>query len=155
MHIERLDYIARWLEAGAQHESKVKGFNMEVGVQILPGDTPACGAVCCIAGAATQFFNDEDGELINEAYQSSDDDDAGQAAWGSVARKGQELLGLDGDQAESLFIPPGIFLRDFIYVNGEKQPNPAKRSWSEFNDPQLAARVIRNLIATGEVNWEI
>lgn len=150
MNLENLIFIAEWLEAGAPHKGKVKGFDISVGVQVTKSDTPACGTTCCIAGAATQFFNDADGELVNGARGSfhdwSDADATAEADWDFVFEEGRELLGLTMEQAKALFVPVGTY-GEGIYADGH--------NWSDFNDPQKAARVIRNLIATGKVDWSI
>lgn len=54
----------------------------------------------------------------------------------------QEILRLTSEQAESLFTPVGY----------------AAEEWDDPYRPltaALAARVIRHLIATGDVNWEL
>lgn len=147
MNVERLLYLADWLAAGAPHKGKVKGFNISVGVQATSGDTPACGTVCCIAGAATQFFNDEEGYLVDQAFSEIRYGDTGEAPWDEVFEEAQELLGLTHDQATALFVPVGTDRPGSIYGYGG--------DWDDFNDPFLAAKVVRNLAATGEVNWDI
>ncbi|WEM34450.1 hypothetical protein [Xanthomonas phage X1] len=147
MNRERLIYIAEWLEAGAPHKGKVKGFDISVGVQALKSDAPSCGTTCCIAGAATQFFNDEDGELANAAFGFSEwqeDDATNEAEWDAVFYEAQDLLELDHKTAVDLFIPVGA---TGIYAEGT--------NWSDFNDPYKTARVIRNLLETGKVDWSI
>ena len=152
MNIANLEFIAEWLEAGAPHKGKVKGFNIEVGVQARKGDAPACGTTCCIAGAATQFFNDDDGSILRCARENfsvwSDDDATAEADWDKVFFEAQDLLGLTFNQAQELFVPIGTESPDSIFGNGNAD-------WSDFNDPQKAARVIRNLIKTGTVDWSI
>jgi hypothetical protein len=150
LNVERLTELAFWLEAGAPHKGMVKGFNIAVGVQARAGETPDCGTVCCIAGAATQFFNDEDGYLRNSAFIEAShghDGSTGEAPWPEVFDKAQHLLGLDYDQARELFVPIGAS-GDGIYGFGDG-------NWEDYNDPKLAAKVIRNLIETNEVNWDI
>ena len=98
------------------------------------GDTPECGTVCCIAGAATQFFNDENGEIAGEAFEKSAESwtGTGEADWLVVASEARYLLGLERLQAKELF-----------------EPNVR---WTSIT-PEIAAKVIRHLMETGEVNW--
>jgi hypothetical protein len=70
----------------------------------------------------------------------------GEAPWDRTFEEAQELLGLTFKQAQDLFVPVGTD-GDGIYGWGD--------DWDDFNDPKLAAKVIRNLIETGEVNWDI
>lgn len=148
MHIERLTILALWLEAGAPHVGSVKGFDIEVGIKALGPDVESCGTVCCIAGAATQFFGDDAGQLRRSAalFWSDDEWAPNEAGWDPVFNQARELLELDEVIAEQLFIPATAENRLMDLVDND---------WLEFNDPVLAGRVIRNLIATGEVNWEI
>jgi hypothetical protein len=132
MNIDRLEYIAKWLEAGAPEEVGF-GFDINHGIQVADH----CSTTCCIAGAATQFFGDETGPaLLEQAKQE------GLADWNeyesglSVFKTAQELLGLSWTQAVQLF-----------------------EMFPDFPDapitPQLAAAVVRRLIKTGEVNWSV
>jgi hypothetical protein len=140
MNVDRLVYIAEWLEAGAPTQGKVKGFNMRFGVSAEAGDTPQCGTTCCIAGAATQFFNDEDGWFVTKAFDfDSEYKETNEAPWDVVQREATHILGLDHFDALCLFQPERLF-------GGEL---------SDYNDPLRAARVIRNFIATGIVDWRI
>lgn len=148
MNIDRLTYIAQWLEAGAPHLGKVQGFNISVGIKAISSD-PECGTVCCIAGAATQFFNDEDGYLVRRAIEDIDSaaPSAGEAPWDLVFIEAMNLLDLTEDQATALFIPVGE--SNSLSLDG------VQRYWSDFNDPIKAAKVIRNFIETNEVNWDV
>jgi hypothetical protein len=49
----RLEYVARWLEAGTPRVGNVVGFDMGLFYR-----QTECGTVCCIAGAALSFFSD-------------------------------------------------------------------------------------------------
>ena len=161
MNIANLEFIAEWLEAGAPHRGKVKSFDMSVGVKIDALDVvrkedgsldvPACGTACCIAGAATQFFNDFDESIIRSAIDGVYDNFvSAEADWDEVFHEARDLLGLTHKQACELFVPIGTD-DDSIFPNWET----SGKQWHEFNKPDLAAKVIRNLIETGEVNWEI
>ena len=120
MHVERLTELAEWLEAGAPHKGNVDGFNMNV---FEANDVPGCGTVCCIAGAANQFFGN-DGSRENDSFHADDY---------AAAR-----LDLDKQIAEDLF---------FVNAYGESIDR------CDIT-PAWAARTIRHLIATGEVDWE-
>lgn len=144
LNIAALDRVAKWLEAGAPCTATpggvpVTGFDMSRGVAI---DAEGCGTVCCIAGAACQF----EGVTNAAAGIMLADDRTGYELgwWGAngVAMQAQEILGLTSEQADSLFTPIG-------YNSDE---------WEDDYRPltaALAARVIRHLIATGDVNWEL
>lgn len=124
MNIERLEIIAEWLEAGAPHRDG-QGFNMETWSKKDHTDYAGakCGTVMCIGGAANQFFGE------------------GTAGLAMVDEPGVgiEILGLTRKQTVALFYP---------YVLGAL----SSRNWSSIT-PQHAARVIRHLIATDEVDW--
>lgn len=146
LNIAALDRVAKWLEAGAPHTATpggipVTGFDMSRGVAI---DVKGCGTVCCIAGAVCQFegvTNAEAGMLAEKGW--------GELGWwgtGGVASQAQEILGLTSEQADNLFMPEG-------YNSDEWEDE-----WEDDYRPltaALAARVIRHLIATGDVNWEL
>jgi len=114
MNIERLTVICEWLEAGAPHKDGVDGFDMRALVRYTP-----CGAVCCIAGAASQFFGGKGESFFIQAAN---------------------LLELDCKTAERLFYA-------FNGSPEEGRIDPATIT------PAWAARCIRKLIATGEVDW--
>lgn len=97
IHRERLTRLAEWLEAGAPHEH-VK-FNMRTYFRFtgehgetVPFLEEACGAVCCIAGAATQFFDPD--RVRTYCYVGK-----------QVFKHAKNLLGLTWGQAQDLFIP--------------------------------------------------
>jgi hypothetical protein len=147
MHIERLTELAEWLEAGAPHKNGVVAFDMNVGVA-----HNGCGTVCCIAGAAVQFFSPLASDYASDAEDSYDqavlenDYNNGEATLASqcdflrVGRDAQALLGLDLETAEALFKPESEHWGEAI--------------WDEIT-PMKAARVVRHLIATGRVDWDI
>lgn len=144
MHKIRLERLARWLEAGAPHET-IK-FDMREGVVLkeikrfengtIDGEaTMACGTSCCIAGAAVQFFNDLPTMLVKH---SEDAVRLKKIGWSTVRKEAEELLGLTRDQSWKLFTP----------ATGDWGRVP-----EHYNDPKWAGRVIRKLIETGEVDW--
>jgi len=96
----RLEYIARWLEDGAPHIGNVAGFDMTDLLQVT-----SCGTVCCIAGAANQFFNAKD---AGDAYEAMD------------------LLGLSDSDSDDLFEPESYW-RGKDYSDNEYTPAWAAR----------------------------
>ncbi|APH74136.1 hypothetical protein [Aquibium oceanicum] len=126
------------------------GFNMEwYSVETEPNPEVKenvghqCGTVSCIAGWAAQFLN-FDGTLRDTPRKESQMveefgiDHPTYAPEPIVAAK---LLGLDELDAETLFEPmnygPAIHLE-----------------WDEVT-PRQAAKVLRHLAKTGEVEWEV
>lgn len=102
-------------------------------------DLSDCQTSCCIAGAATQFFDKTWLDtLIAERLSTGelDADDLELPFYGSygVFYQAQELLDLDDEQAENLFTPGGRYTTSF----------------AEYNNPAWAARTICHLIATDE-----
>lgn len=142
LNIAALDRVAKWLEAGAPCTATpggvpVTGFDMSRGVAI---DDAGCGTVCCIAGAACQFEGVTNAEV--DSMLDADEGNCRELGWANVALSAQEILGLTSEQAYSLFTPEG-------YASDE---------WEDDYRPltaALAARVIRHLLATGDVNWEL
>ncbi len=151
MNIERLDYLATWLENGAKHERIT--FDLEYGISIksedFDPDAPTeCKTSCCIAGAAVQFFSEAQ-ELVDlfrqhgpVEYDMWGDADDNSLDWRVIFARGKELLGLTHEQALDLFTPDN---------NGV---TPTSFNLGFYNDPAWAARTIRHLIKTGEVDWE-
>lgn len=141
MNIERLTAIAEWLENGAPHVrfDMSKGFAIEVD----PNDvTNVCGTSCCLAGAAVQFFDapkEKTEELLTEVKDNEDLEDDNyfvEYEWENIFNEAMQLLGLDHETAYALF-----------------RPDNGYGGLDRFNDPAWAARTIRHLIATGEVDW--
>lgn len=156
MDIERLTKLAEWLENGAKHERI--SFDMREGIVVRkvedvdPSSPDTCQTACCLAGAATQFFDPAwvermwgdvwmgDRPAFFSEYSLYEDDDPTYStdntpiAFGGISGHAQDLLDLSWTQAHSLFTP-GNFDAD-------------------YNDPAWAARVIRRLIATGKVDWD-
>jgi hypothetical protein len=138
MHTERLTTLAEWLEAGAKHE-RIK-FDMTTGITLEPVDdhdlknVASCGTSCCIAGAAVQFFSPAS---LAGVTKNLDRDDDLEITWPWVAERAQFLLDLGDDTADMLFQPADHF-------GGHL---------SNYDDPAWAARTIRRLIETGEVDW--
>jgi len=139
MNKRRLAGIARWLERGAPHKHNVVAFDMSEGFKYKERkatavETNACGTICCIAGAAVQFYN-KPVELIEKAMQETT---SSHIPWFMVRNEAEKLLGLDSVTANKLFMAR--------LASGGSCRHIADSKW--------AARVIRKLIATGEVDWE-
>ncbi len=134
MNKRRLAGIARWLERGAKAKKNVVKFDMSNGVMFQgPHDATledkfSCGTACCIAGAAVMFYN-KPLELARESYAYAG------ISWTSVRAEAYKLLDLDSDRGYQLFYG----------IGGIGACSSVSPAW--------AARVIRKLIATGEVDW--
>lgn len=128
--------VAQWLEAGAPHVDingrVIENFDMNIAV---------CGTTCCIAGAVCQFeglgnFDPQDPAILyNDGWR-------GEGA-GNLATR---YLGINEVDAELLFLPwvnPDFYDNDFLSDNA-----------APFSDKALAARVIRDYLETGIVDWE-
>lgn len=170
MNKQLLHQVANWLEAGAPHAT----FKMELGVYV---ETPLeyeqtadpygadrildraneCGTTCCIAGAALALANvpgmpsgaaEFNRSAINVAYEiescpessgileGTESKSALAPSWYRTSVMARDLLGLDADTAQALFLAQGAGA-DLTKI-----------------DEAWAARCIRKLIATGEVDWE-
>lgn len=128
--------VAEWLEAGAPHvniDSRDIGM-FDMGEAVTPNKQnefgEACGTACCIAGAVFQF----EGLGGFEGNPTT-----GLDFFWEVSPKVREHLAIDEDTASALFLP-------WEHFDGEVE---------EFSDPALAAKVVREFIATGVVDWDI
>lgn len=125
--------VAEWLEAGAPH--KVLGNGLEVttfDMEKVVSVDPACGTSCCIAGALCQF------EGLGLKYRKH----GGNLEWmGSDGAKSLagDHLGLRYQQRNELFEPWNHFYGDS----------------ESFNSAARGAAVIRHLLETGEVDWNL
>jgi len=136
MRADRLTILAEWLEQGAPHKAGIDRFDMNHGVAVDPAD-PACGTVCCIAGAATQFFGDKGQLFVGQAQADLEFQGDGEAEWHEVESEARYLLDLDRIVADQLF-----------------RPNMLQVDWQHIT-PEKAGKVVRNLIDTGNVDWSI
>lgn len=133
--IDALVRVAEWLELGAPHVEISKGFeisefDMETVVSSNGND---CGTACCIAGAICQF------EMLGLDKR----DASGNLEWNNPeGTEGafymvRDFLGMEDLQAHKLFEPFNIDIEPF-----------------EYNNPKIAAKVIRTFIKTGVVDWD-
>lgn len=167
LNIPNLTKLAEWLEGGALHEKIT--FNMRTGMDVEvnkiteaydPEKHNACTTACCIAGAAVQFFNTPQ-ELIEQAFHNNDvswknavyDEDSNEiggrysVSWDMVRAEAIPLLfGEADDPHDKLRIDT---LANSLFVPAEDWGG----GLAEYSDPKWAARVVRNLIATGQVDW--
>lgn len=145
MNKRKLERIAKWLEAGAPHKGRIAGFDMEHFRKeitengpryeyynfLRPNEEPErCGAICCIAGAAVQFEQDSrsPSKALNGVQRGTAYDDLA-----------ADILGITNRQAKMLF-----FAED---EDGEQL-------WDLSSiTPAWAARCVRKLMETGEVDW--
>lgn len=116
-------------------------FSTEPGTA-LPGikwDTPvvpSCQTCACVAGETLVLFQPDTPITLP-----------------AVQHKAAALLGLMGDQSEHLFVP-----REYEDAVDEDtdEPDVLPEGWLMTDvKPDQAARVIRHLIATGNVDWRI
>lgn len=143
MHIERLTKLAEWLEAGAPHETIT--FDMTTSMRFRKFDandphyTATCGTVCCLAGAAVQFFHEDFDFFVERGIRNSyicADADEDEYSWTQIRDAALRLLDLPRLTADALFVPA--------------QGTPLE----QYSDPAWVARTLRHLIATGDVDWE-
>lgn len=146
-HLER---VASWLESGAPHVGEIAAFDMNDTISLMSssqaGDLPwnkgvnknSCGTACCIAGAIVQFdLEDRQGKM------AADWNDACKRIEDSILTTAKKLAGLNDKIANSLFCPCD---QDF---------NDCGKTPIEYSDisPAIAAKTIRNFLATGKVIW--
>ena len=152
--------VAEWLERGAPHV-RISGtfdihhFDMEYSVEPdhYSEELNTCGTACCIAGAVCQF-NMLGGE--KERTENGALPFFGNYTWDEMkgevvpTTKGAldlatEHLGLSDQAAQELFVPWEHF--DLHY--------DAFEDLGVYSDTKLAAKVVRNFLATGVVDWNI
>ncbi|RWM32592.1 MAG: hypothetical protein EOR77_21415 [Mesorhizobium sp.] len=136
MNITAINNLAAFLEnIPSKHD---RGFNMTsyvaAGVSVEQTNVGfQCNSTACIAGWASLVLG-ENGEIMKTARKSSEVDDFYEDFAG-------DLLGLDHRTAMELFEPMNVLI----------EPDAA---WDEVT-PRQAAKVLRNLAKTGEVDWSI
>lgn len=127
--------VAEWLENGAKHVvvgrtgREIGLFDMEYGVQ-----PTSCGTACCIAGAVYQFEGLQGAENHADFFR-----EVGPQAK-ALIKGALPFSGDEDDALDALFMPWDFF--DYDYTE-------------EFSSPARAAKVIRHLLATGIVDWDI
>lgn len=136
MNVERLNEIALWLEGGAKHVD-ANGNQVVFDMEKIWLQTPSCGTVCCIAGAALQFYNNARALAKEDGYGDIFIATDFGVMSTSTVDEAAALLGIDEVRARRLFEP-----HEFSYVD---RASEIDASW--------AARCIRKLITTGEVDW--
>ena len=158
LNIPMLTTLAEWLEAGAPHE-KSNGLRFEMASYLekpLQKDPTGaeCGTACCIAGAAYAFANGiSDANVADKLAPSY-----GSTAWRfradgpKIHNAAAEILGLTPHEADLLFTPGDHYLHE--------EEDDVGGSWETevgYDDikPEHAGKVVRHLIATGEVDWHI
>lgn len=134
--------VAEWLEAGAPHVvvdasgRKLDSFDMEYGV-----NRGGCGTSCCIAGAVVQF--EGLGEL--DQYGSMGFFDKYSPTVG-VDVLTSEFISEDTENLDKLFLPWNFY---------EPEDGESDDETGPFSQPQLAAKVIRHYVETGDIDWTI
>lgn len=118
-------------------------FSIEPGVPLpdIKWDTPVtpgCQTCACIAGETLVLFAPDTVVTVP-----------------AVQHRAEELLGLTRHQSENLFVP-----REYDSVVDDEgdtdQPEVLPQGWLMADvTPKSAARVIRHLIATGNVDWRL
>lgn len=137
---QALEKVAEWLEAGAPHVCtdagrRIDEFDMSFGVVTTSG----CGTSCCIAGAIVQF------EGLGTLNYAGSMTFGGYAEEENVEKLARNLLGIDYGDAKELFLPwETIDVEEYPYLEGNPEP---------FSDPEVAAKVIRNYLETGIIDW--
>lgn len=131
MNIERLTVICEWLEAGAPHKDGVGGFYMPDFFR----DDAECGTTACIGGAAVQWWGSD--EVKNDLCEN-------------LHTKRAEILGLDDNTANNLFYPDSYPYT--VDADGHFTDGPLQDRLEEVT-PAWAARCVRKLMETGEVDW--
>jgi hypothetical protein len=160
MHIPHLTQLAEWLEAGAPHAY----FSMELGVcRATDGGVadanneystlasllrrtdemrkPACGTVCCIAGAAHLMSVAEPGEVFPSPKRQQALLETADGNWGDTRDAALEFLGL----SHSLHGGEMAVYKGHPLFDDALAPDPCS--------PAQAAAAVRRVIA-GKAPWE-
>lgn len=153
MNITAINTLARLLD---NIPSKFDtGFNMggyirdvrdelEFGDEVKTHVGHQCGTTACIAGWASLHVTKEGtllskGRTSNEIYEVADELDGTDLS--TYATAAQNILGLDDDQAALLFEPMNF-------------GDHGNHDWDEVT-PRQAAKVLRHLVKTGDVDWGV
>lgn len=128
LNVERLSELADWLEAGAPHKHITFKMNHFIDPKLIDSTKPCTkDNICgtaCCIAGAATMFYHPE---VFHVYT----DVVMDVNYHDLAR---EALGLNDDQARQLFYAN---LSDLDYIT-----------------PEWAAKVIRNLIKTGKVDWK-
>lgn len=124
LNLCRLNVLAEWLEAGAPEAKGVDAFDIRVW-----NVERECGTVCCLAGAAVQWWGDPTNRPEEFGIFERGD---------QYITQGAEILGLSRQNANKLFT-------GFPGAHSGLNASPIS--------PKCAARVVRHLIKTGKVDW--
>lgn len=156
MNVERLEYLANWLAAGAGQLAGVVGFNLARGIHLMESSVegvPECGTTCCIAGAACEFFDAPfvQMNMFDEPVYWAEVRGIRprarclrQVDFDKVKARAMELLGIDGVTADELF-----YAFEYLDVHYSSIHSDARSKIKADH----AARCIRKYIATGKVDW--
>lgn len=133
----RLNRLAKIMENWQQPFD----FGMDHGLRVLiDEDDNVCGTACCIAGTAVMLMDPTAArEFIEDARDTAigHESNYGEAPFFTgLFEIATDLLELTDDQASELFTPSNV----------------ESDSWRDIT-PAWAARCIRKLVATGEVDW--
>ena len=136
MNKERLLEIAEWLESGAEPKCGVIEFDMSTFGSVLkrtPIRRHICGTAACIAGTAVMWEHgpSKGMKLIFDTSRTR--------AEHPGFTEGKKLLDLTHEQATKLFL---AIRRSGAHI------------YFAHIGPRWAARCIRKLVETGEVDWD-
>lgn len=134
LNIERLRILAEDLRAKSAEQFDLRFWFDKTNMEDLPpAIIPRCTSCACIAGDALVLFAPDTPVDANQ-----------------ISARAAELLGLTKVQASDLFEP----WSNLYGVWDEPGYLPAGRERESITAAE-AARVIDNLIATGEVDWRV
>lgn len=125
-----LERVALWLETGAKHVD-IDGRSIDKFDMATTVEETSCGTACCIAGAVHQFaglgieFNGFGHISFYGAF--------------GLSQIAAEHIGIGAYDARVLFEP---------WTEYDDYPE-----MEQYNDPFVAAKVIRNFLETGQIDW--
>ena len=124
IHKERILQLADHLDSIPDHQFSMA--HWITGTPYIPDDPDDCDTVACIAGYAVILFDPQS----NTNHP------------GEIARKAQQLLGLDDDQAQALFTP----------TSGNDNRCQLQCDYQDVTAAD-AADTLRTLAETERVHW--
>jgi len=125
LNIPILEEVAQWLESGAPHTQQ-HPFSFDMSYFYRETD---CGSAACIAGAVVQFANKVDLSTLTQV---------------DILAQARNIINLTYQEADELFAP----------ADESDQLNEYEVQHESIS-PQWAARTIRHLIATGNIDWPL